>query len=830
MKRPALFLVVSYLTGIIAGRELMLAPAYLFSIAAFALIVSIVLIKQARSANHHTKRPVLTSFFIALSLLAAGQQRIIETGDQNTQAFIQEIADGRVITAEGNITGRPQWYGHENPRLVIVLNHVSIRPNQKNFPEVIPINRRLQISLIGDAAQAYMGHSPLVGQAYRFQCRLRPAEYNSGQTLFDYDLYLMNRGIAGRATVWRPDAVRHEQSHDIHWKIRLLGPIQHWREKTAKRIDHMLSNDNAPAMRAVLLGDTSRLHWSTREIFARAGMAHLLAVSGLHTAMLAAMIFLLLRLFMVPPRWAAVAMLAALAIYCIVTGFRPPVLRASFLAFCTALPLITGRRTDILNALCLAAFLTMIVNPRAPFRVDFQLSYMACLGLILLYPSILECLTIPASNASTRAARIARRWNLTGARFIAVSLAVQIALIPFLSHIFARISLVGFLSNAVTIPWAAFVLASGWAFALIGELAPALSALTASIADFTTGVQLHTARLLSMPSWAAIRVPAFPWWLCALYYALVFSGPVILRRRSPGSFEVRRSAAWLRIALVAAILIWWTPLSDTLSPAPGTAYPLEVITLDVGQGDCILIRTAQRQHILVDTGPDRASRNVLQWLWHNGIDSIDALIITHNDADHMGGADELVETIYVKKILTGPLRAQTNAQSELDTAIKNYQTPVERAARGDTIRLFGNTIITVLNPPPDADNTSRNEQSIVLKIQNGKIDFLLTGDATEATEKEIINTIGAGPLDIEILKVAHHGSRHSTSNAFLQATSPQIAIISAGKNAYGHPHQELIKRLISANAIIYTTTRHGNIHIATDGKKIFISTDKPVSK
>jgi competence protein ComEC len=830
MKRPALFLAISYLAGIIAGRELSMPPLFFFASAVLAVIIGVIVFLRIHLVHSDTgrlRRHVAMCLLAALFLIAAAQQRIIEKGDQDARSFIQQNADGRVITVDGNVAGRPEWHGQDNPRLVLVLNNVTIRPNQKDQPEAISFNRRLQISLIGNGANVFLTETPLVGQAYRFQCRLRPVDDQTGQTLFDYDLYLMKRGIAGQANVWRPDALVRRSQFDINWKTRLLGPIQRWREKTASRIDSALSNDNTSVMRAVLLGDTSRLHWSTREIFARAGMAHLLAVSGLHTAMLAAMIYLVLRLLLIPPRWSALAMLVALGLYCILTGFRPPVLRASFLAFCATLPLITGRRTDILNALCLAAFLTMIVNPRAPLRIDFQLSYVACIGLILLYPSIHESLLIPTRRPSTRTARLARLWNIFGARFIAVSLAVQIALLPFLSHIFARISLVGFLSNAVTIPWAAFVLASGWAFALLGELAPALGALTAYIADFAAGIQLHAARFLSMPTWAAIRVPAFPWWLCVLYYVFVFSGPIILRRRAPGSFEIRRSAAWLRIALVTAILVWWTPLSDTLRRAPGNSFPLEVIALDVGQGDSILIRSGQHHNILVDTGPDGASRKVLQWLWHNGIDAIDALIITHNDADHMGAADELVNTIYIKKILTGPLRADTNAQSDLERAIQTHQTPVEHAVRGDSIKLPNNTLITILHPLANTSDTSRNEQSIVLKIQNGDIDFLLTGDATKKTEKELIDAFGPGLLDIEILKVAHHGSRHSTSQPFLLATTPQIAIISAGKNAYGHPHSELLQRLKSAKSTIYTTPRHGNIRIATEGKKIYISTENP---
>jgi competence protein ComEC len=244
--------------------------------------------------------------------------------------------------------------------------------------------------------------------------------------------------------------------------------------------------------------------------------------------------------------------------------------------------------------------------------------------------------------------------------------------------------------------------------------------------------------------------------------------------------------------------------------------------LDVGQGDSILITLATGEVMLIDTGTDSA--DVLSMLQERAIEKIDVMILTHMHEDHIGGADEIINQIDIDILYMPQIGYNSQAYQNLENAVNQSDVKVEYAFAGDCFML-GNATVEILSPTVEmTDYEEQNNFSVVAMISYGDIDCLLTGDAEMLNEEQMINS--GCSLDAEVLKVGHHGSRYSSSYQFLEAVSPEYAIISCGEdNQHGHPHQETIKMLELFEIKTLITKEQGTITIGTDGENIEVYTE-----
>ena len=327
-----------------------------------------------------------------------------------------------------------------------------------------------------------------------------------------------------------------------------------------------------------------------------------------------------------------------------------------------------------------------------------------------------------------------------------------------------------------------------------------------------------------------MHLAAFPWWLLGLYYLLVFTGPHMNMLRSPGAFQVRRSRMLPRLAAIVALLVWWPLLAQTPLFSGTPTGRFQFTMLDVGQGDSFLLRLPNGRAILVDTGRRGRSRDILEYLKAQGVEELDALLLTHSDADHIGSAPEILDALHVDRVLLGPSRSNTATQERLDAALARNHTWVREVDRGDRLRAAPTVRLEILNPPPPSENfphTDTNEKSLVLLAEFGEMTFLLTGDAGTFSEREMLAHYGPEYLQAEILKAGHHGSRSSTSERFLDAVLPEIALISVDdENQYGHPHAEVVDALEVNQTRIYNTANHGTVEFRTDGRRLWIRTTR----
>ena len=276
------------------------------------------------------------------------------------------------------------------------------------------------------------------------------------------------------------------------------------------------------------------------------------------------------------------------------------------------------------------------------------------------------------------------------------------------------------------------------------------------------------------------------------------------------------------ICLGLALLLF--ALVSCRETSPENSPRLSVICLDVGQGDATLLRTANGEIVLIDTGPESAEESLYLRLRSLGVEEISLLVLTHTDEDHIGGADMVLKEFDVKRVwINGVFEDAGESYQRFLSALRRTDAKLETVSAGDT-HFTEQLLITVLWPLPDAEVLSGNDGCLVMRLQCGSVGMLLMGDAEKATEAALLQTYPAGHLEAQILHAGHHGGDTSTTEDFLNAVRPETVVISCGvANRFGHPDGRTLSRLQKRECQIYRTDRMGEIAISTDGETYAVS-------
>ena len=838
MRRPVFYLACAVIGGAVLGRMLArpvtVAAALWGGVAAFtAVLVWRAWRPEGEALRVHASRLLIVLFGLVAVFqqsLEAGRERLAETQ-------VAALSGRSKLEIRGVVAGEPDVQRAAKPamgnRVVFVLRD-AVAAGQ-------PLACRVQVVLGGPAAEALANADlPYPGDALVFTgMRLRLPAQAIHADLFDYRAFLRTRRIGAVASAWGAGQTSFLGPARGGWVAGFERPILAWRRAVVARLDASLSPANAGVIRAMLLGDTNGLDRATKQTFARIGCAHLFAVAGIHTSWLVLLAFLACRICFAPPRLAAWITLALLAAFLVIVGFKPPVVRASVLAFCMALhylelPFLGRRRVDPLASLALGALVTTLAAPLAPFRSDFQLSYLCILGLLVLHPPIAQWLKAdlearPRRNPLVR--RFLAFYNIWIATGVAVVIATQAMVAPLLTVYFGQVSIAGLGANLLLVPLSGFVLGFGWAFGLIGTIVPGAGALLSDALNPLLDLFLAVSRFFDVPGVASIREPAFPWWLIAAYYGLLFWGRHLLESRWPGGAEVRRAQVLVRLALVLALLVWWPMLSRLpLMARFAAGDAIEVVMLDVGQGNCFLVRQTAARAMLYATGPPMRAEAVLDYLRAEGIESLDAIVLSHGDADHSGGAPDLLAGLPGGRVVLAQGAGRSSSFDATLAAAEIHAVPIARVARGDVLALDPRARFTVLSPPSDARSeeppaesramtagvtgSESNEYSLVLRLDFAGRRVLFMGDAPVAAEAEMLHAFDVRDLRADVLQVGHHGSIGSSSPAFLRAVAPGLALVSVGlDNSYGHPSPEVLRRLREVGARIVSTAVSGTTEV-----------------
>lgn len=607
-------------------------------------------------------------------------------------------------------------------------------------------------------------------------------------------------------------------------------------------------------LRAMLLGDRSGLDRRTSVDFQRTGTFHALVIAGLHTAALGGFLLLALLAIRLPRIPATLLAIAGLWIFAGIAGMRVPVMRATLMFSLYVLARLLYRERALLNTIAAAALILLVIHPSDLADAGFQLSFYSVLLIAALAVPLIEWTLAPYSRAlrsldnhdldlaegpgpaawRERLRQFAQRgiryltlprlaWSsrfiIRVAELVVVGVVIQIGFTLPMAAYFNRGGWVAVPANLLMVPLIGWVMPLGAATLLLALFSPALAALPAVPLGWGVALMIWVARWHSGFELAARRTPPPPLWLGAAFIVILVVSAILLSRRWMWASVAAGAAS---LALAAAI---------TLHPFPPQLLPgqMEVTTLDVGQGDALLV-TAGGRTMLIDAGGlrdpeygDTGADVVAPYLWSRGIRRLDTVVLTHAHEDHIGGMFAVLENFPVGElwITRCPL---SDSVDRFRRMAAFYGVPVREHFRNDS-EGWGGAHLEFLSPGSEYRPGKRpgNNDSLVMRVSFGHRAALLTGDIERRMEKEMV--AADLPLQADYLKVPHHGSRTSSGEEFLSRVHAPYGVISVAANSpFGHPHAEALTRLAAAGVRLYSTPHDGAVTWTTDGNRVALST------
>lgn len=651
---------------------------------------------------------------------------------------------------------------------------------------------------------------------------------------FDYAAWLESQGIAG--VLWTQEAETVATGGGL-WTTAAL---HRFRSALASALQRSISAPESGLAQAMLLGIRTELPASVKDAFRTAGMSHLLAISGLHVGIVLALALGIGSATLGSGNPLVVfGAVATVWVYAVVSGLDPPVVRAAIMGSLVLVQRLTGRGMRGLTALTLAAGVMVCVDPTLLASLSFQLSFTAMAGVIVGLPVITLFSGGVAAVVGGSDAR-ASRWLQYALTLLIASVVISttttLATVPLVAMHFGEIPLMSVPATILAMPAMPLALVASAAIAAAGIVAPlaaqSLSLLGWAPVNWIIRVAEAMPPTMAPADWVT-PVVAAAWYTGLAGLALLVSSRPARRiasawRRGP---RWRPSGIVGVLAGVAPVVILGAVLVFSQLSATRADGLLHVHVLDVGQGDAILVVTPQGRQVLVDGGPDpRSALVALGQRVPPGDRSLDAVVVTHLDSDHAGGLIGVLDRYDADIVMQGPLSPGSALFPQWESAIDQREHPAVQIRSGHRIRLDSGIVMEVLHPPsgkmPSRIDRSTNNLSVVVRVTYGEVSFLLTGDVEQDVERYLVDNLGEA-LRSDVLKVAHHGSRSSTSEAFLQAVGPESAVISAGSgNRYGHPHADVIERLekIIGGEGVFMTSRDGTVEYITDGAALWVRT------
>lgn len=627
----------------------------------------------------------------------------------------------------------------------------------------------------------YPKHAIKAGQHWSFTVKLKRPHGNLNPGGFDYERWLFTEDIGATGYV-RNHPAPALQPGEPAWYSIAAG-----RQHIIDRLSQLLGDSQSLALvKALTIGDGSSIPQEQWEVFRKTGTLHLIVISGSHIGLIAGLVyFVVLRLWAwtnllawPPQRVAALSALAVAILYSALAGFSIPTQRAVVMLAIVMTAIILQRNTHPFNTLAVAMFAVLLLDPLAVLSAGFWLSFLAV--AVIVYAV---------------AGRLGKPGYLEGV--IKINWATTVALSPLLLFFFQQVSLIAPLANLIAVPVVSFLAVPlSLLMVMVMFVSPVLAGKLFIVVDAVLqGLWWLLKELADVPL-AAINHAQPPLWV------LCFTLPAVLIMLAPAGMPAR----WLG-------LVMFLPLAFAESERPETGG-FRMTLLDVGQGLSAVVQTSH--HVLVyDTGAkfseqsDMGRSVLLPFLYKQGIDRIDSLVISHGDNDHIGGAESLLAGIEAGQVLTS-VPQQLSGHS-----------PTTCSA-GQSWHWDGVTFVVL--SPRSSGFVSENDNSCVLRIQSDKGSVLLTGDIEAAAEAWLVDMYGE-KLKADVLVAAHHGSKTSSTPIFLQAIQPDYVLIPAGyRNQFGFPHQSVLKRYQDMKAEWLNVAEQGAIFVDVSQKPLMVET------
>ncbi|NLL04266.1 MAG: DNA internalization-related competence protein ComEC/Rec2 [Clostridiaceae bacterium] len=777
MNRPLVLLSISFMSGILLAN---LTRSYWFMLySCILLILSAIVYSRFRDGLKF-----LLSGIIIIYLF--GGLYYLYTYNQNADKFIKYA--GEQVYIKGYIDSAPNV---DSSKVVYQLKTEEV--GIQGHKELDKVKGKIMLSTSSQNSDFidYGTEVTVSGTLNIPKDRTNPAG-------FSYRSYLSHNGIS--ATIFVMDYnIKIGDKNKGNFLIQLGLDL---RARIVNVINRSLPPQQAGLLNGMLIGYKQDLSEEVQEAFSISGLSHIMAVSGSNVGFIVLPLVFLFKKLKIRQKYANIAIIVVLILFILVTGFEPSVLRAVIMAIVILIGQMIWRDTEIFTSISFAALVLLLYNPGILFNIGFQLSFAATISLVLFYKNLKQMLSfkfIPSFIVDVLAATIS----------------AQIGVLPITVFYFNTVSVVSIISNLLVVPVVEFITILGSLMAILGQIHIVFSILLGYINNVLLSFVLYVTKFSADMPWAVktIITPSILMVIC--YYAVIM---YFFWYRPKYNTKLN-----IKYCIIVFLLIFGTFIFSALIPKG-----LEVVFLDVGQGDSAFIRTSKGKTILIDGGGySSASANstsvgeniVIPFLLDYGVDRVDLIVATHGHDDHMQGLIPVMKKMKVGNLIIPQVPLDSGLKKLYDIA-QEEKIKVQMCAKGDVIKLDNWTRLDVLWPKEDAliRESASNNNSLLLKLSFRDVKILFTGDIEKEAEEIIIKD--NVDLKSDVLKVAHHGSDTSTTEAFLECTNPDIAVISVGKNNFGHPSKVVLNRLEERQIIEFRTDHDGAIVLKTYGSDI----------
>ena len=858
--RPIIPLLIAGIAGIYLGTGF---PGHLVWAGGVALLCAGLMIGLIVRQQAALMVPLL--LFLALGYLSIQPWIAPRIPPQHISHYL----DNRRWDVEGIIDSRP-LVSDGRQKFYLRTQHL------RNAEETIAVTGNVRVTVAGNGPRLQPGDRVLLNS------RIRSIRNFNNPGGFDYQRYMAFQNVRGTAYT----SAERIRRLDKHPREDRFGAMDGFRTRVTRLIEDSGQGPSGSVLKALIVGDRSAISRPLRDAFNRSGVGHLLAISGLHIGIVAGVTFFIFRqllAYLAPLVWtantrkgAALISLVPVILYGMVAGFSPSTQRAVIMVGIFLMTFLFEREHDLINTLALAALVILTIFPPSLFSISFQLSFSAVLSIIFGLNCLQRFRHIPdLADQNTFVFKL--KWRLVS--FFFVSLFAIGGTLPLTMYYFNQISVVGIFANFIVVPLVGFIVVPVGLAAAFLSPASMLAALgcfkvchavlrpALKIIEILAGIPFAALKTFT-PSILEIVCYYVLAWACIRWLTPDRSATGIrhdarhLRPSAPGESSNKAandSIGRLPAALPKIVarlfvgvrgkerdgvrrrLILATAVFDALVLLGDAGYwyyhrfghrDLRITVIDVGSGNAALLELPGGHTMLIDGGGfsdnsvfDMGERVLAPLLWRKKIKTVDTLILTHPNSDHLNGLIYIAEHFNVRQIWTnGETRDTLGYRRLIDIiAEQNIQSPAYRnlPAR-QKIQGVG---IDILYPRLDfMERKARdkwrniNNNSLVIRISFGAVSFMFPGDIMAAAEREL-QQMTKSQLRSTVLMAPHHGSKTSSSDAFLDAVQPQICVISCGwKNRYKFPHAEVLQRYARRDCRAYRTDIHGAVAFITDGQ------------
>ena len=775
------------------------------------------------------RRPALFPVLLVASAIAAGFGWSDWRAQQRMAVALSPAWEGKDIIATGVVAELPQ-NGDDATRF---LFHIE----SSNAGDAVPPRVRLSwygartwdnVSEEGAKPDRRAGIPDLQpGQRWQLTLRLKRPHSLTNPGGFDGEYAMLADNIRAIGYVRTGKRAQNIALEEAGTGFGV--DVERWRASVRRHILAALPDARyAAVIVALVVGDQSGIARDDWDLFRRTGISHLVSISGLHITMIAGLFAALwmalwrrsfglarwlcmpLPLRMPTRRAGAIAAMLGAFGYCLLAGMGVPAQRTLLMLSTVAIARLTDRNVPAGLSLCWAAAVVAVVDPWAVMSAGFWLSFGA---VAIIFFAAQMALDGRRNDKTDGWIERTQRALAGGTR---IQLAVTFGLLPVTLLLFQQTSVVSAVANGLAIPAVSFVTTP---LALIGAALPdPLAQPSLMLAEASFRWLAVWLEWLAQPRWSVWVAPAAPKW--ALLLSLLGVALLLV----PGGV---RAWAW---RAQGALLLLPLVLARVPMPLPGE---FRLVAFDIGQGAAALVETANHR-LLFDTGPrygdyaDAAARVITPYLRSHGVESLDTLVVSHEDSDHAGGTETVIDAVPVRTMLASLPQGHALRSVADESGIRFTDCLAGQSWTWDGV------VFEVLHPlrlPAESERVSSNARSCVLRIANGRHAALLTGDIEAAQESALIAAETPQRLMADILLVPHHGSKTSSSGAFLDAVSPQVAVFQVGyRNRYGHPHPQVWQRYVARNIDGLRTDKTGAVVIETGGDVLNIQTARTMRR